>query len=145
VGLAVVVLAGVLGGLGGYGISRWLGRPIVVRLAGRRLHSIDRVLEQRGFLAVLVARLLPVVPFMVVSYAAGLTRIPLTTYAVGTAVGVVPGSVLYVAAGAALSLPGSWTTPWLWGSALAAVLLTTASVMAIRRRRGRAGPEWTRG
>ena len=43
-GLAVVVAAGVLGGLAGYGLSRWLGRPAVARMAGDRLLARLRML-----------------------------------------------------------------------------------------------------
>ncbi|SFL43384.1 TVP38/TMEM64 family protein [Geodermatophilus ruber] len=106
-GLTVAVAGGLLGGLVGFGLSRALGREAVARLAGpvisRRplLARADRLLRDRGFLAVLTARITPL-PFVAVTYAAGLTGVRLAPYALGTAVGVVPGSVLHVGVGAAV-------------------------------------------
>jgi uncharacterized membrane protein YdjX (TVP38/TMEM64 family) len=100
-GLAVAVAAGWLGGMGGFTVGRHLGRDAVVRLAGPRLARADRLFRRRGFLAVLAARVSPV-PFWVVSYAAGLSSVRWLPHALGTAVGVVPGSVLHVGIGAAV-------------------------------------------
>ncbi|MFW3168618.1 TVP38/TMEM64 family protein [Geodermatophilus sp. CPCC 206100] len=100
-GLAVAVAAGWLGGMGGFTVSRHLGRDTVARLAGRRLARADRLFRDRGFLAVLAARVSPV-PFWVVSYAAGLSSVPWVPHALATAVGVVPGAVLYVGVGASV-------------------------------------------
>ncbi|MBB3083640.1 TVP38/TMEM64 family protein [Geodermatophilus sabuli] len=100
-GLAVAVAAGLLGGLAGFALSRRLGRDAVARLTGRWLARADRLLRDRGFLAVLTARVSPV-PFWVVSYAAGLSSVRWLPHALGTAVGVVPGSVLHVGIGASV-------------------------------------------
>jgi uncharacterized membrane protein YdjX (TVP38/TMEM64 family) len=70
-GLVVVLTAGLLAGLAGFGLSRRLGRAAVTRWAGARLARADRLLRDRGFVAVLTARLLPFAPFAVVTYAAG--------------------------------------------------------------------------
>jgi uncharacterized membrane protein YdjX (TVP38/TMEM64 family) len=120
-GLALVVVGGLLGGLGGFQLSRWLGREAAMRVAGDRLRRIDRLFTERGFLAVLMARVMPVVPFMLVSYAAGLSGVRLRPYALGTAVGLLPGSVTYVAIGSSTALIASWLTPQL--AALLAVTL----------------------
>ncbi|MGY1708869.1 TVP38/TMEM64 family protein [Geodermatophilus sp. SYSU D00758] len=100
-GLAVAVAGGFLGGVAGFGLSRVLGRDAVARVAGRRLDRAERLLADRGFLAVLTARVSPL-PFVLTSYAAGLTGLRWRPYVLGTAVGVVPGSVLHVAVGASL-------------------------------------------
>ena len=138
-GLTVVVLAGILGGLAGYGLSRWLGGPAFVRLAGDRLGRAEAFLERRGFLAVVAARVSPI-PFVIVSYAAGLTGVPMTKYLLGTSVGVLPGSVVYVGVGASLSL----LTPWaarLPVIGVGLVVLTAVAVTGVLLwRRGRASP-----
>ncbi|MGK5114254.1 MULTISPECIES: TVP38/TMEM64 family protein [unclassified Geodermatophilus] len=100
-GLAVAVVGGWLGGMGGFAAGRHLGRDAVARLAGHRLARADRLFRDRGFLAVLTARVSPV-PFWVVSYAAGLSSVRWVPHALGTAVGVVPGAVLYVGIGASV-------------------------------------------
>jgi uncharacterized membrane protein YdjX (TVP38/TMEM64 family) len=110
-GLALVVAGGLLGGLGGFLLSRWLGREAVVRAAGDRLHRIDQVFTERGFLAVLIARVMPFVPFMLVSYAAGISGVRLRPYCLGTAIGLLPGSVAYVAIGSSTALVATWLVP----------------------------------
>lgn len=100
-GLAVAVVAGWLGGMGGFVLGRHLGRDAVARVAGRRLARADRLFRDRGFLAVVLARMSPV-PFWVVSYAAGLSSIRRLPATLGTVVGVVPGAVLHVGIGASV-------------------------------------------
>ncbi len=103
-GLAVGLAAGLLGGLAAFALSRLLGRDAVTRLTGRRLTAVDRVLAERGFGAVLAGRLLPVVPFGVLSHAAGLSAVRLGPYTAATALGLVPSTVFQVGLGA--SVPG---------------------------------------
>jgi uncharacterized membrane protein YdjX (TVP38/TMEM64 family) len=100
-GLAVAVLSGWLGGMGGFALGRFLGREAVTRLAGPRLDRADRLFRDRGFLAVVVARMTPV-PFALVSYAAGLSSIRWLPATLGTLVGVVPGALLHVGIGASV-------------------------------------------
>jgi uncharacterized membrane protein YdjX (TVP38/TMEM64 family) len=99
-GLALAWSSGVLGALAGFAMARWLGRETVTRLAGPRLARADALLARRGALAVLLGRLIPVTPFTLVSYAGGLSGIQLRPYVVGSAVGLVPGTVLHVTIGA---------------------------------------------
>jgi uncharacterized membrane protein YdjX (TVP38/TMEM64 family) len=99
-GLALALASGVLGALAGFGLARRLGREAVTRLAGPRLARADALLVRRGTLAVLTGRLVPVVPFTLVSYAGGLSGIRLRDYLAGTALGLVPGTVLHVTIGA---------------------------------------------
>ncbi len=100
-GLAVAVLAGWFGGMGGFALGRHLGRDAVARLTGPRLARADRLFRNRGFLAVALARVSPV-PFWIVSYAAGLSSIRWLPATLGTVVGVVPGAVLHVGIGASV-------------------------------------------
>ena len=100
-GLGVAVLAGWIGGMGGFALGRHLGRDAVARLTGPRLARADRLFRDRGLLAVALARVSPV-PFWVVSYAAGLSSIRWLPATLGTVVGVVPGAVLHVGIGASV-------------------------------------------
>lgn len=109
-GLAVALAGGLLGGLAGFALSRWLGRAAVTHLAGARLATLNRLVGERGFTSVLAARLAPVAPFVVVSYAAGLSSVRLVPYLLGTAVGLVPWSVLYVGIGSSVTAIGSLTS-----------------------------------
>lgn len=72
-GTGLTVVGASLGSAAAYLIGRRLGREQVGRLAGNRMGAINTWLERRGFVAVLYARLLPVVPFNVLNYAASVT------------------------------------------------------------------------
>ena len=133
-GLLVVVLAAVLGGLAGYALSRWLGRAAVLRLGGDGLARFERRLDRSSFLAVVVARVSPI-PFVVVSYGAGLSGVRLAPYVLATTVGAVPGSVLYVGIGTSLTVVGGWATGWPAVGALGALVLVGLSGAAWWRRR----------
>lgn len=79
-----------------FGVSHALGRTVVEALVGKQsLGSADRWFERHGVYAVLVARLVPVVSFDVVSYAAGLTRMGFWKFLLATLVGMAPATFVY--------------------------------------------------
>lgn len=130
-GLAVAFAGGLLAALGAFGLSRALGRSAATRLAGRRLDRIDGLMDRGGFVAVLTGRLLPMVPFVVLSYGAGLTALRWSPYAAGTAVGLVPSTVVQVGLGASAGAIVAGVTsltvvPVLVGAVLLAVLAAGA-------------------
>jgi uncharacterized membrane protein YdjX (TVP38/TMEM64 family) len=137
-GLVVALAGGLLGALAAFAVSRMLGRVAAVRLAGSRLSRVDRFVAERGFTGVLVGRLLPVVPFVVLSYGAGLTAIRPAPYALATAIGLVPGTVAQVGVGASVGALASWGTAFTLGP-LTVVVLAWLGALAWRRRRTGAG------
>jgi uncharacterized membrane protein YdjX (TVP38/TMEM64 family) len=89
---AVYALAGsVLSGLCTYALGRRLGRETVRRLAGERLNGISRKLGERGLLAVVLVRIVPVAPYSVVNIVAGASHIGLRDFLLGTLIGLLPG------------------------------------------------------
>ena len=79
-----------------FGISRALGRGPVEALVGKAgLESADRWFERWGHYAVLAARLVPIISFDVVSFAAGLTRMGFWRFLVATSVGATPATFVY--------------------------------------------------
>jgi uncharacterized membrane protein YdjX (TVP38/TMEM64 family) len=138
-GLAVALGGALLGGLAGFGLSRWLGRGAAIRLAGPRLARVDELVGERGFVSVLTGRLLPVVPFTLLSYAAGLTGVRVAPYLAATAVGLVPSTVVQVGVGASAPfIVAQATTFTVVPVLLAAVLLVGLGGLAWRRRKRRA-------
>lgn len=89
-----------------FGAGRLLGRDAVDRLIHGRLARVDTLLGDHGLSAVLVVRLVPLVPFTAVNYASGLSGIRFRDYALGSAIGMIPGSLAYAALGA------YGTNPW---------------------------------
>lgn len=79
-----------------FGIARALGRVPVEALIGKAgLESADRWFLRWGAYAVLIARLIPVVSFDVVSYAAGLTCMRFRSFLIATMVGMAPATFIY--------------------------------------------------
>lgn len=100
IGVITVYIGALLGAGAAFLLGRWLGREAVERFTGTRVARVDELLRRRGFLALLGARLMPVVPFTVINYTAGLTAVRRRDYALATAVGIIPGDLAYVAIGA---------------------------------------------
>ena len=84
-------------------VTRYLLRDAVQRKFGTRLEKLNAELETRGLNYLLFLRLVPVFPFFLINLAAGLTRLPLRTFFIGTMVGIIPGGFVYCNAGASLA------------------------------------------
>ncbi|MDP9425419.1 MAG: TVP38/TMEM64 family protein [Actinomycetota bacterium] len=79
-----------------FGIARAVGRVPVEAIVGREsLGHADGWFERYGAYAVLVARLIPVVSFDAISYAAGLTKIGFWRFLGATTVGMAPATFVY--------------------------------------------------
>ncbi|MGK2953097.1 MAG: VTT domain-containing protein [Thiobacillus sp.] len=77
-----------------YSAGRLLSRDFIRRVAGRRLNRISRELRRRGLLSVIAVRLVPVAPFIVVNMVAGAAHIRVSHYVLGTAIGILPGTLV---------------------------------------------------
>lgn len=87
--------------------TRYLFRDLVARkTGGPRLEKLNRELERKGMSYLLFLRLVPVFPFFLINLGTALTSLPLRTFFFGTMVGIIPGSLVYVNAGASLATIG---------------------------------------
>ncbi|MBX9473027.1 TVP38/TMEM64 family protein [Microcella sp.] len=130
--LALVYLGALLGAAAAFGLGRSLGRDAVERYTGTRVARLDELLRRRGLAAVIGVRLIPIIPFTAINYGAGLTAVRLRDYALGTAIGIIPGSAAYVALGA-FGLEFGWPA-WVAIGVLGALTLAGA-IWAERGRR----------
>jgi uncharacterized membrane protein YdjX (TVP38/TMEM64 family) len=106
-GSALAVAGFTAGAMIAFAVARGLGRDTVRGWLGERLRVVETVFARRGVEATLVIRLLPVVPFTLANYAAGVTAVKARDFALGTALGLVPSTVLAAVLGDALSDLGS--------------------------------------
>lgn len=140
IALLVAAAGTVLAAAGAFGIARVLGqRPLAPLLRRGRLHRLDSLLERRGFAATVLCRLVPVVPFAVVNYTAGMTRVRVIPFLAGTAVGTVPANVSYVMFGGAVVSEDA-SGPWLALGTAAAVLVAGLAHLGRARLRSPRGP-----
>ena len=85
----------ILGSVPSYFIGGFLGHDVVSRWAGERLAELDKRIKKYGFWGMLFFRVAPILPFGVVSYAAGVLKVPFRDYLLATLLGVVPLTFVY--------------------------------------------------
>ena len=111
--------------------------------------AIDRAIERRGGLVVALLRLSPVFPFVALNYALSITKVNTGTYVVASALGMLPGTVLYVYLGSVASTaaeaasggaaPGGLRIALLVAGLVATVLVVVVVARLARRELDRAG------
>jgi uncharacterized membrane protein YdjX (TVP38/TMEM64 family) len=102
-GTTYAVTAASIGATLSFLITRYLLRETVLNRFGSKLEIINKELEERGINYLLFLRLVPIFPFFLINLAAGLTRLPLRTFVLGTFFGIIPGGFVFVNAGASLA------------------------------------------
>lgn len=106
-GTVYAVIAATIGATAAFLATRYLLHDAVQRRFGAKLEKLNAELEARGLNYLLFLRLVPVFPFFLINLAAGLTRLTLRTFVIGTLVGIIPGGFVYVNAGASLATVAS--------------------------------------
>jgi uncharacterized membrane protein YdjX (TVP38/TMEM64 family) len=96
-------IAATIGATLAFLVTRYLLRDAIQNRFGTKLETLNRELETRGLNYLLFLRLVPLFPFFLINLAAGLTRLPLRTFVLGTMIGIIPGGFVYVNAGASLA------------------------------------------
>lgn len=101
-GLAIVSVGATLAGIFAFSLARFIGRDYIDSLEGKgKIFQVKRRIEEGGWASVMTARFLNV-PWDVVSYASGVSRIRFADFLIGTAVAAVPLSFIAVYFGSAL-------------------------------------------
>lgn len=95
-GTFYTIIGAVCGGTLSFFISRVFGRGLVEKLIKGKGEWFEAGIEKRGFLFILMLRLIPLVPFDVISYGAGLSKIRYKDFVLATSIGIIPGVWVYV-------------------------------------------------
>jgi len=130
-GSLLTVIGATIGATAAFEVARRLGRERTRRLMGRRAGALDAWVEDRGIGGVIGLRLVPVVPFNALNYGFGLSSVGRRDHTLGTAIGIVPGTVAFVALGDSITRPGSLGFLLSVGAVLALVAI---SIVRTRRR-----------
>ena len=133
-------LAGaLLSALLSYWAGRFAGRDLVRRYAGKRLNKVSRQLSERGILAIVTLRIVPVAPYAVINLVAGASHISLRDFAIGTLLGLLPGLTAIALFGEGLEQslrdPDLGSLAWLAAlvAALVALIIWLRGVLARRQ------------
>lgn len=113
--LPLVWVSAVIGAAIAFVIARYLAKKSAQKVtrSNQSFNAIDRVLVEDGWKIVMLVRLSPLVPFNLQNYFFGTTNIQFWHYICATAVGIIPGSTMYVYLGAAASAAGDSVYQWL--------------------------------
>jgi uncharacterized membrane protein YdjX (TVP38/TMEM64 family) len=104
VGVLLAVAGTTLAAMAAFWLVRAVGGGFVARHAHRSPVAWVRArLDRSGLLAVLSLRLIPMVPFAALNYAAGLSGVRFWPYVAGTVLGILPGTVAVVVLGDAVT------------------------------------------
>jgi uncharacterized membrane protein YdjX (TVP38/TMEM64 family) len=131
----VLVMSGwILNGLICWAIGGSIARPLLDRWFGEeRFERVERSIERGGSTLLLAMRLIPILPFSIVSYAAGAARVPPWRFVWTTVVGYLPITAISVYFGTRLE-GLSLTDPLVLGSGFALLALLGAGHWVMRRQ-----------
>lgn len=140
-GVVYVMIGATIGSTLAFLTGRYLARQFVERLLHRepRLMIIDRAVERHGFRLVALLRMSPAVPFVLLNYALGLSRIKLLDY-VAASIGMLPVVALYVytgkVAGDLATLASGTAQPrgWLYYTTIGLGFLSTVAITIVVTR-----------
>ena len=131
-GTVITWVGAMLGASAAFAVGRTLGRPVLLRLLSP--HAQDGLARwscEQGGQALLLARLIPVIAFNLINYAAALTQISWWTFLWATGLGILPLTIVLAVLGDnVLAMP-----PWGWALLLGAVAATW--LLLNRSRSGR--------
>ncbi|HEV7920719.1 MAG TPA: VTT domain-containing protein [Thermoanaerobaculia bacterium] len=88
------MIGGVLGATFSFLVGRFVGEGMLERFGsvGRR---VAKQVDHAGFKSLLILRLIPLFPFAVINYGAGVARVHLTDFVLATAVGLAPSNFVF--------------------------------------------------
>ena len=98
-GTIVVNIGATIGATLAFLAARYLLRDWVEHKFGARLKTIQAGFSKNAFSYLMTLRLIPAFPFFLVNLVSGLTRVSIGTYALATALGIIPGSFVFAFAG----------------------------------------------
>lgn len=138
-GLLWGTLWSIIGATAGAIVAFWLARYLLHDWFKRRFcahprfkgvfNRLDHTMKNQALACVLAVRFAPISPFNVVNFLFGLTGISVTPYAIGTLVGIIPGTLAYTwlgVTGVDALQGGEW-----WPVLLCLSVLTVMSLMPL--------------
>ena len=140
-GSIYVSISATLGATAAFLVGRYLARDAIARKIEKneKFAVIDRAVADEGWKIVLLTRLSPIFPFILLNYALGLTRVKLSHYVLASWLGMIPGTVMYVYLGSLVNVgaghrqrtTGEWV---LYGVGLLATVVVTVFVTRLAKK-----------
>lgn len=132
------MIGGVLGATLSFLVGRFVGEGMLERF-GSVGKLVAKQVDHAGFKSLLILRLIPLFPFAVINYGAGVARVQLADFVLATACGLAPGNFVFAYSAHALYENTMSQGEALGRLAIVAVLLLTIVLVPslIKRRMAR--------
>jgi uncharacterized membrane protein YdjX (TVP38/TMEM64 family) len=106
-GAVYSLLGAEAGALVAFAAGRFLGRSFVQRVVGGRFEKLLAHIGRHGFQIIFYLRLVPLIPYNALNLLAGASPITFRDYFWASAIGMIPGTILFAFLGDALWHPAS--------------------------------------
>ena len=128
-------VAAIIAAIVAFAFTRNLDRQLIAKKLAGRWEALDAEIRQGGLFYMFAIRLLPIIPYGLVNFAAGLTSISYRDYLTGTILGTVPGILPFVMMGSGLqALSQGDILPLMTALALTGMLVGGATWYRRRRQ-----------
>ena len=94
-GTIYTMIGAVCGGSLSFYLSRTFGQTLLKFLLGKHSNLSIEKFKGKGFLFILFLRLIPLIPFDIISYSAGLSEIKYKQFILATVFGIIPGVLVF--------------------------------------------------
>lgn len=130
-GSIYTIIGAMLNSLFMFIIAKVLARDLINSYLEKKLprkwwDKFENADSKKGFVIVLICRLIPIMPYNVINYVSGLTNISIKNYLLATFTGILPGTVVFLNVGDKILNIGSME---FYISIILVVLLTVVSIL----------------
>ena len=124
-GIVISLIGAQLGALISFSITRWFYNNYAMRLLKKTTtqNYIEKISSKHGFKVILIARLIPVVSFDFISYAAGASSIKTSHFMLATFIGMLPATIVYTVIASKVGEIEKLPTEFVIFSTIAALIL----------------------
>ncbi|MDQ0887798.1 putative membrane protein YdjX (TVP38/TMEM64 family) [Paenibacillus sp. V4I9] len=94
-GTVYTIVGATIGAVLSFWLARFLGNKLVSTRSKEKWGKLEKQLQQKGFIYILLLRLIPIFPFDLISYGAGVAKVNFSSFLFGTLLGIIPGTFAY--------------------------------------------------
>ncbi|VAX01001.1 hypothetical protein MNBD_GAMMA22-997 [hydrothermal vent metagenome] len=127
-GIVISLIGAMLGALVSFSITRWFYNNYAKnKLKESKTQAyIEKISSKHGFKVILIARLIPLISFDLISYAAGASSIKISHFLLATFIGMLPATILYTAIANKVAAIEQYSSQFVIYSTLLAFILIIA-------------------
>ncbi len=124
-GVVISSIGAMLGALVSFSITRWFYNNYARnKLKQSKTHDyIEKISSKHGFKVILIARLIPIISFDLISYAAGASTIKTSHFLLATFIGMLPATIVYTAIASKVAAIEQYSNQFVIYSILLAIIL----------------------